>query len=762
MLEPRFCDACHRSIARNESAVEIAGRVVCPDCGPRRSRGTGTTRASARRKRGRWAGRIIGVLVLVVLGFGAHSAVHHVLTTRFDPSRARSEAALPAAVDPRVDAGGSPRPRPESPPPRPRVPADEPRPAGGAADSYGTALAQDATPGPPAAAPPASVANAREHDVTPAGEDPSEDPANVDSFPAPDDEAAPEPEPEPTTQHGAEPAETDATGDAPTAPTAPTAKTPVANRFVGRYAARPARRRGPPDTRRAVDAGLDWLVRHQYPHGNWSCARFDERCTVDACTGAGDSSHDVGVTGLALLAFLGAGHSADFGEHAGVVRRGLEYLASMQDRKTGCIGRVGSHQAFLYDHAIAAQALAEGYGLSHWMELKEVAQRAIDFVLAARNQGAAWRYAYPPDGTNDTSVTGWMVAALIAGRDFGLDVDPRAFDGAKGFIEEMTHATTFRTGYLSRGGWSAREPGTNDRWPETQTEAMTAVGMEIRLLLGERPGSQTLTGGTSLLLACPPRGKPERGSVDYYYWYHGTLVMHQIGGRGWDEWERSLRTVLLAAQRRTGDARGSWDPEADPWGHRGGRVYSTAIVTLCFETYDRFDRGHSVPPLAAPGVIDGGAVPAAGDASDALGALLEEYSAARGNRTSLVKVERKLEAYGKNRKEPDRLLALLLAGQALAEAGELEPPKKARDRIDKFRKAIVVVQEVLTSADEFTFDGESCRRRAARLCIELHRTSIRYFESRREVEAAYSDLDLKRDTGYHERGIEVCTKLLED
>ena len=34
---------------------------------------------------------------------------------------------------------------------------------------------------------------------------------------------------------------------------------------------------------------------------------------------------------------------------------------------------------------------------------------------------------------------------------------------------------------------------------------------------------------------------------------------------------------------------GSWDPQLDPWGVLGGRVYSTAILTLLMEVYFRYD-----------------------------------------------------------------------------------------------------------------------------------------------------------------------------
>jgi hypothetical protein len=166
----------------------------------------------------------------------------------------------------------------------------------------------------------------------------------------------------------------------------------------------------------------------------------------------------------------------------------------------------------------------------------------------------------------------------------------------------------------------------------------------------------------------------------------------------------------------------------------------------------------AAPAISAPPALP---APAEPTLPDALVQLLAEYEAANQDRTALLQVERKLEAYGKNRKHAGRLVALLFAGRALAHAGELEPQRKPRDRVDKLRKATVVLRAVLDSQDEQTIDGDSCRRHAARLCLELHRECIRFFESRRGTEPGYSDSDFENDAAYHRRGLADCEKLLQ-
>jgi len=55
---------------------------------------------------------------------------------------------------------------------------------------------------------------------------------------------------------------------------------------------------------------LKWLARHQSPDGSWKAEAFHAQCAGGGkCSGTGMSDYDTGVTGLSLLAFLGAGYS---------------------------------------------------------------------------------------------------------------------------------------------------------------------------------------------------------------------------------------------------------------------------------------------------------------------------------------------------------------------------------------------------------------------------------------------------------------------
>ncbi len=96
--------------------------------------------------------------------------------------------------------------------------------------------------------------------------------------------------------------------------------------------------------------------------------------------------------------------------------------------------------------------------------------------------------------------------------------------------------------------------------------------------------------GAALCAKLPPTWNESDGSIDMYYWYYGTLAMFQVDGKPWKIWRAAMDKAIVQSQRKDTDFclyKGSWDP-IGPWGHDGGRVYSTALMAMCMAVYFRY------------------------------------------------------------------------------------------------------------------------------------------------------------------------------
>lgn len=351
---------------------------------------------------------------------------------------------------------------------------------------------------------------------------------------------------------------------------------------------------GSPGTERAVLAGLQWLVRHQDEDGRWNSDDFSQNCTKGKCDDAGFEYWDGGVTGLALLAFLGAGHTHRHGKFRTTVRKALTWLKKDQQQGGDLDGAFGYEEVepgrpkeeWIYNHAICTMALCEAYAVSRDFTLKKHAQRAVDFCIRAQNPSFGWRYGVR-SGDNDTSVTGWMVLALKAAKTADLNVPKEAFLGARSWFDRATSQSGV-TGYRAPDGSSSFLPMQQDKYEPVP--CMTAVAVLCRIFTGQKKSEEVIKKGERELLdSLPYWPKEDTRSVNMYYWYYATYAMFQLGGRSWREWNKMMQMTLLPTQRQGGDEDGSWDAVGE-WGIAGGRVYSTAINVLTLEIYYRYER----------------------------------------------------------------------------------------------------------------------------------------------------------------------------
>ncbi len=334
---------------------------------------------------------------------------------------------------------------------------------------------------------------------------------------------------------------------------------------------------GSEETEAAVQAALAWLAANQDRDGRWNARRHNaghETQVLGHDRGGAGSDADTGITGLAILAFLGAGQTHLEGDHVDTVRRGLEFLLRSQ-AKDGNLAGKSRLFARMYCHGMAALAISEAYAMTGDDRLRPFVQRAMQYTTAAQNpHDGGWRYL--PGDSGDMSQFGWQVLAIQSAHLAGVSVPDATHRGMRRFLESCS---TGRHGGLA----SYRPHG-------PPTAPMTAEALFCRLFLDARRSEAAIREAVDLLM----QESPQSGEINLYYWYYATIALFQLQGPAWETWNQHLTKRLLDTQVTSGPDAGSW-PTRTVWGGYGGRVYTTAMAALCLEVYYRY-----LPLLESP------------------------------------------------------------------------------------------------------------------------------------------------------------------
>ncbi|MBM4035373.1 MAG: hypothetical protein FJ291_26825 [Planctomycetes bacterium] len=296
----------------------------------------------------------------------------------------------------------------------------------------------------------------------------------------------------------------------------------------------------------AVDKGLAWLARNQQPEGGWN--------------------NGVGTSGLALLAFLGAGHTTREGAHKATVQKGFQWLIAQGSRDGD---RLVYTRERMYDQGIAAFALCEECAMSQNPEIRAAAIGAIAEVLAAQYPDGGWRYQHRGNG-GDTSVTGWQIMALKAAKDADIRIPASAFENATRFLMKVKSE-----GGPAQRGRANDEPtasfgytGPGSSWN------LTGVGLVSLQFMRSRDDALMRKAANFLLQTPPQMGQRP---PDLYGLYYGTIGIFQMGGDYWKKWNEPMKVGLMATQH----ADGHWDLYS-------GDALSTALAVLTLEVYYRY------------------------------------------------------------------------------------------------------------------------------------------------------------------------------
>ena len=315
----------------------------------------------------------------------------------------------------------------------------------------------------------------------------------------------------------------------------------------------------------AVEAALAYLARHQKNDGSWTLHFEDSPCKGECDhSGIEKDSHEIAATGLALLCFMGAGHTMHVGDYSEKVSRGVYFLIQKlkihSGRGTWLSSAAGAE---MYEHGIATLAICEALQMTGDTSLQESCQAAVNYINYAQHKDGGWDYH--PKGPGDLSIVGWQVMALKSAVSAKLIVPQETIRGIDLFLRQE-----------SVGGFMYRYRTGKGKL------SMTAIGTLMKILRGVSKTDPAVTRAVDYLLREGPDDK------DVYHDYYATQVLFHFGGKQWETWNSTMREYLIKTQVRTGHEAGSWWFSPDHSNEIGGRLYVTAMACLTLEIYYRY------------------------------------------------------------------------------------------------------------------------------------------------------------------------------
>ena len=352
---------------------------------------------------------------------------------------------------------------------------------------------------------------------------------------------------------------------------------------------RPRRALMDAETRAAIERGLRFLVRTQNADGSWTCDAGNKVNEEYKVFDGGQNIHHVGITALAILAFLAAGNEPGRGPHGQVLDRAVDFIAS-------CVqpdGYVQASETRMYSHAFATLALAEVYGMSRKSDLREKLQSAVEFTVRCQNQTGGWRYK-PFTVDSDMSVTVCLVVALRAAKNVGIKVPQGTIDRALGYVISSAIVQDEAPGER-RGGFKYQPASTRFN---RSSFALTAAGLTTLFQAGlyddgmlesyiEKRGLSIRPFpriGDSVSFMRREYDSMRRAYGEHYFYYYGNYyaaqAMYNVGGLApeiWEGWYDRVRRDLLDLEHRSGPGDGATDESF--WVSNVGSTHTYATST---------------------------------------------------------------------------------------------------------------------------------------------------------------------------------------
>jgi hypothetical protein len=289
----------------------------------------------------------------------------------------------------------------------------------------------------------------------------------------------------------------------------------------------------------AIDRGLEYLAAKQEPEGNWT-----EGHAPNA---------------LAMLAFMGRGHTPGRGPYREVLERAKRYALATQREDGLFMSKTTAGP--MYEQALMTLAMAEMYGMDPDPKLEAAVRKAVELIVKAQSPSGGWRYQ-PRPGDEDLSVTAMQAIALRAANNAEIPVPAETISKALAYIRRCRVET---------GGFCYTEG-------KIASAQMSVAGALSLQLLGQYD-DQKIARALDFTDGCvePTWGSPSLTHFCYFH-YYAMQAHYQAGGKYWNSWHPGVRDLILARQKPDG----SWET---PTPIEPTETYPTTMMCLVLEIY---------------------------------------------------------------------------------------------------------------------------------------------------------------------------------
>lgn len=289
------------------------------------------------------------------------------------------------------------------------------------------------------------------------------------------------------------------------------------------------------------EKGMQYLARSQNDKGCWADSVGSEPAVV----------------GLCVASFLAHGEDPVNGPYAKTIRSGIDYVISQQ-KENGYIG------SSMYNHAFAAKALAESYGMVDNPKIAPALKKAIDLILSSqkKNRFGGWRYT-PDSRDADTTVTGCQMVALFAARNAGIAIPDDSIRKGLAYLSN-NRSSDGSYGYTSAAGGKP---------------TLTAIGV-LCFSLAKDKDSKGFKSSVEFLkknLDYRDRFYP------YYYEYYMSQALFHADEATWKEW--NARNIRYLATIQASD--GSFPGPQGPSFNTAGALLSLALNYRYLPIYEK-------------------------------------------------------------------------------------------------------------------------------------------------------------------------------